>query len=36
MTLRCEYKEYYMSANVLLNLLNELGKRDKMRGFPRC
>ena len=23
-----------MSANVLLNLLNELGKRDKMRGLP--
>ena len=22
-----------MIANVLLNLLNELGKRDKMRGF---
>ena len=22
-----------MSANVLLNLLNELGKRDKMRGL---
>ena len=25
-----------MSAHVLLNLLNELGKRDKMRGFQRC
>ena len=24
-----------MSARVLLNLLNELGKRDKMRGLPR-
>ena len=24
----------YMSAHVLLNLLNELGKRDKMRGMP--
>ena len=24
----------YMSAHVLLNLLNELGKRDKMPGFP--
>ena len=24
----------YMSAHVLLNLLNELGKRDKMRGLP--
>ena len=23
-----------MSAHVLLNLSNELGKRDKMRGFP--
>ena len=23
-----------MSAHVLLNLLNELGKSDKMRGFP--
>ena len=25
----------YMSANVLFNLLNELGKRDKMRGLQR-
>ena len=24
----------YMSAHFLLNLLNELGKRDKMRGLP--
>ena len=24
----------YMSAHVLLNLLKELGKRDKMRGMP--
>ena len=24
----------YRSAHVLLNLLNELGKRDKMRGLP--
>ena len=24
----------YMSAHVLLNLLNELGKRYKMRGLP--
>ena len=24
-----------MSAHVLLNLLNELRKRDKMRGLPR-
>ena len=23
-----------MSGHVLLNLLNELGKRDKMRGLP--
>ena len=23
-----------MSAHVLMNLLNELGKRDKMRGLP--
>ena len=23
-----------MSAHVLLNLLNELGKRDKIRGMP--
>ena len=24
----------YMSAHVLLDLLNQLGKRDKMRGLP--
>ena len=24
----------YMSAHVLFNLLNELGKSDKMRGLP--
>ena len=24
----------YMSAHVLLNLLNKLGKRDKVRGLP--
>ena len=24
----------YMTVHVLLNLLNELGKRDKMRGLP--
>ena len=29
------YRESYMSAHVLLNLLNELRKRDKMRGLPR-
>ena len=23
-----------MSANVLMNLLNDLGKRDQMRGLP--
>ena len=28
------YKGSYMSAHVLLNFLNELGKRDKMRGLP--
>ena len=28
------YKGSYMSVHVLLNLLNELGKRDKMRGLP--
>ena len=27
-------KGSYMSAHVLLNLLNELGKRNKMRGLP--
>ena len=25
-----------MSAHVLLNLLNKLGKRDKMRGLHEC
>ena len=25
----------YMSAHDLLNLLNKLGKRDKVRGLPR-
>ena len=29
------YRGSYMSAHVLLNLLNELRKRDKMRGKPR-
>ena len=28
-----ENRESYMSARVLLNLLNELGKRDKMQGL---
>ena len=27
-------RESYMSAHVLLNLLNESGKRDKRRGLP--
>ena len=31
---RLIYRGSYMSARVLLNLLNELGKRDKMRGLP--
>ena len=30
----CIYRGSYMSAHVLLNLLNEFGKRDKMRGLP--
>ena len=30
----CLYRGSYISAHVLLNLLNELGKRDKMRGLP--
>ena len=28
------YRVSHMSAHVLLNLLNELGKRDQMRGLP--
>ena len=28
------YSGSYMRAHVLLNLLNELRKRDKMRGLP--
>ena len=27
-------KGSYMSAHILLNLLNELGKRDTVRGLP--
>ena len=27
------YRGSYMGAHVLLNLLNELGEKDKMRGF---
>ena len=29
----CKHRGSYMSAHVLLNLLNELWKRDKMRGL---
>ena len=29
-----KYKGSYMSAHVVLNLLKELRKRDKMRGLP--
>ena len=29
-----KHRGSYISAHVLLNLLNELGKRDKMRGLP--
>ena len=32
--LKVSHRGSYMSAHVLLNLLNELGKRDKMRGLP--
>ena len=31
---RLIHRGSYMSAHVLLNLLNELGKRDKMRDLP--
>ena len=30
----CVYRGSYMSAHVLLNLLNGLGKSDKMLGLP--
>ena len=30
----CIHRRSYMSAHLLLNLLNELRKRDKMRGLP--
>ena len=30
----CIYRGSYMQAHVLLNLSNELRKRDKMRGLP--
>ena len=28
------YRGSYLSAHVLMNLLNQLGNRDKMRGLP--
>ena len=28
------YRDSYTSSHVLLNLLNKLGKRDKMQGLP--
>ena len=31
---RALHRGSFMSAHVLLNVLNELGKRDKMRGLP--
>ena len=34
MTLHEKHRGSYFSAHVLLNLLSELGKRDKMRGLP--
>ena len=34
LTIKLVYRGSYMSANVLLNLLYELGKRYKMRGLP--
>ena len=33
-TVEYENRGSYMSAHVLLDLLNELRKRDKMRGLP--
>ena len=32
--LKLRYRGSYMSAHVLLNLFNKLGKSDKMRGLP--
>ena len=32
--MQVKYRGFYMSAHVLLNLLNELGQKDKMRGLP--
>ena len=34
MNILCTYVGSYMSALVLLNLLQKLGNRDKMRGLP--
>ena len=31
---KVSHRGSYISAHVLLNLFNELGKRDKMRGLP--
>ena len=31
---QAEYRGSYTSAHVLFDLLNELGKSDKMRGLP--
>ena len=33
--IRIIYKGSYMSTDVLLNLLNKLRKRDKMRGYAK-
>ena len=33
-SITCIHRGSYMSAHVLLSLLNKLGKRDKMRGLP--
>ena len=32
--LKMQNREFYISAHVLLNLLNELRKSDKIRGLP--
>ena len=33
LALHAKNRGFYMSAHILLNLLNELGKRDKMQGL---
>ena len=33
-TVKKIHRRYNISAHVLLNLLNELGKRDKIQGLP--